>query len=75
VREGTGAVGVPTTVVETAELTQAAIPEGIRNGRTFVDLKGSGDVHLDFSIQVGTSEARMGGTLAAAGPSGSRYAD
>jgi hypothetical protein len=66
VREGTGAVGVPTTVVETAELTQAAILEGIRNGRTFVDLTGSGDVHLDFSIRVGTTEARMGGTAAAA---------
>ncbi len=61
------AIGSPTTVVEAKDLSVAAILEGIREGRVFVDLIGSRDKIIDIEAhdsslpqQEGT---RMGGVL------------
>jgi hypothetical protein len=61
------AIGSPTTVVEAKDLSVAAILDGIREGRVFVDLTGSRDKIIDIeahdsslSQQEGT---RMGGVL------------
>lgn len=58
-----GSIGWPTTAVEVDELTVAAILNGIRSGRTFVDLTASHDKAVDFEAQAGDASARMGGTL------------
>jgi len=58
-----GSIGWPTTVVEADELSVPAILNGIRTGRTFVDLTASGDKLVDFEAQSGGAQARMGETL------------
>jgi hypothetical protein len=58
-----GSIGWPTTVVEANELSVPAILDGIRAGRTFVDLTASHDKQLDFEVQAGDAHARMGATL------------
>ncbi len=65
-----GSVGWPTTVIEADELSVPAILDGIRGGRTFVDLTASHDKQLDFEARSGDARARMGETLhtTAAGP-------
>jgi len=60
-----GAIGWPATAVEADELSVPAILEGIRAGRTFIDLTGSRDKMLDFTADAGSASARMGGTLPA----------
>lgn len=60
---GLGAIGVPTTVVHAADLTQPAILQGIRDGRVYLDVTGAGRVHLDFTARAGDSSAAMGGAL------------
>jgi hypothetical protein len=62
-REGRDAIGAVTTVVFAADLTQAAILQGIRDGRAFIDMTGTGDVHLDFVATAAGAEAAMGGDL------------
>jgi hypothetical protein len=61
-----GAIGWPTTAVEADELSVPAILDGIRAGRTFIDLTASRDKMLDFAADVGGASAKMGGTLNAA---------
>ena len=61
-----GSIGWPTTAVETNELSVSAILDGIRAGRTFVDLTASHDKMVDFEAESGGATARMGGTLHAA---------
>ncbi len=61
-----GAIGWPTTAVEADELSVPAILDGIRAGRTFVDLTASRDKMLDFAADAGGASAKMGGTLDAA---------
>ncbi len=61
-----GAIGWPTTGVEADELSVASILDGIRAGRTFVDLTASRDKMLDFAADAGGVSAKMGGTLDAA---------
>jgi hypothetical protein len=60
-------IGSPTTVVEAKNLSVAAILDGIRNGRVFVDLTGSRDKKIDIeahdSALSGNESARMGGVL------------
>jgi len=63
------AVGWPTTVVEANELSVPAILNGIRNGRTFIDLTASRDKALDFEAKSGGSVAKMGETLRVSGGS------
>lgn len=48
-----GALGHPATVVHAGSLSQAALMAGIRSGRVFVDVTGSGEGRLD--IRAGTS--------------------
>ncbi len=61
-----GAIGWPTTAVEADELSVPAILDGIRAGRTFIDLTASRDKMLDFAADAGGASAKMGGTLDAA---------
>jgi len=58
-----GSIGWPTTVVEANELSVPAILNGIRAGRTFVDLTASHDKQFDFEAESGGTRARMGETL------------
>jgi len=58
-----GSIGWPTTAVEADELSVPAILNGIRAGRTFIDLTASHDKVVDFEADSGTAHARMGGTL------------
>ncbi len=62
-RTGFGAVGEPTTVVHAQDLSQAAILAGIRSGRVFIDMTGSGDVHLDFALDNRGTQVVMGGRM------------
>ncbi len=59
------AIGRPTTVVFARNLSQAALLEGLRSGRVFVDVDGSRDRVLDMSARARDAAADMGGTLAA----------
>jgi predicted metal-dependent phosphoesterase TrpH len=59
----TGSIGWPTTVIEADELSVPAILNGIRAGRTFVDLTASHDKELDFEAESDGTHARMGKTL------------
>ncbi len=61
-----GSIGWPTTVIEADELSVPAILNGIRRGRTFVDLTASHDKVVDFEAESGGAHARMGETLQAA---------
>ena len=58
-----GSIGWPTTVIEADELSVPAILNGIRAGRTFVDLTASHDKQVDFEAESGGAHARMGETL------------
>jgi predicted metal-dependent phosphoesterase TrpH len=58
-----GSIGWPTTVVEAADLSVPAILNGIRTGRTFIDLTASHDKQVDFEARSGGAHARMGETL------------
>lgn len=66
-KTGFGAVGVPATVVFARDLSQAAILDGIRKGRAFIDLTGEGSVHLDYIVRAGRIQAPMGGQLRGGG--------
>lgn len=59
------AIGSPTTVVEASELSVAAILQGIRRGRVFVDLTSSQNKVFDLDATAGGNTARMGGDLSA----------
>jgi hypothetical protein len=61
-----GAIGWPATVVEADELSVPAILDGIRAGRTFIDLTGSRDKMLDFAAEANGVSVKMGGNLHAA---------
>jgi hypothetical protein len=60
------AIGWPATAVEADQLSVPAILNGIREGRTFVDLTGSRDKMVDFEVETNGVSAKMGGTLRAA---------
>jgi hypothetical protein len=62
-----GAIGWPATGVEADELSVPAILNGIRGGRTFIDLTASRDKMLDFEAEAQGASAKMGGTLHTAG--------
>jgi hypothetical protein len=59
-------VGVPTTVVYAEELSTAAILDGLRAGRVFIDVAGSRDRTLEMSARVGERTIAMGGEIAMA---------
>ncbi|MFL6605623.1 MAG: CehA/McbA family metallohydrolase [Steroidobacteraceae bacterium] len=58
-------VGVPTTVVYAAELSERAILDGVRAGHVFVDVAGSSDRTLIAEASAGGASAQMGDLLAA----------
>lgn len=58
-----GSIGWPETAVEADSLSVAGILDGIRAGRTFVDLTASHDKSVDLEADAGGVHARMGGTL------------
>jgi hypothetical protein len=62
-----GAIGWPATGIEADELSVPAILNGIRAGRTFIDLTASRDKMLDFEAEAQGASAKMGGTLHCAG--------
>src|SRR5580698_79044 len=62
-----GAIGWPATAVEADELSVPAILDGIRAGRTFIDLTATRDKMLDFEAEAEGASAKMGGTLHASG--------
>jgi hypothetical protein len=62
-----GAIGWPVTAVAADELSVPAILNGIRAGRTFVDLTASRDKMVDFEAEAEGASAKMGGTLHTAG--------
>lgn len=61
-----GSIGWPTTVVESSALSVPAILDGIRHGRTFIDLTASHNKIIDLEATSKTSKARMGESLIAA---------
>jgi len=61
-----GSIGWITTAVEADELSVSAILDGIRHGRTFVDLTASHDKIIDIEATSGTAKARMGESLTVA---------
>lgn len=56
-------VGHPATVVHAAALSQAAILDGIRAGRVFIDVQGSRDRKLELSLDCGQGPQPMGAEL------------
>ncbi|MDO8802626.1 CehA/McbA family metallohydrolase [Phenylobacterium sp.] len=59
------AVGMPTTVVRGADLSQAAILAGLQAGHVFIDISGSRDRLIEVTAQAGDARAEMGDVLAA----------
>ena len=57
------AIGWPATAVEADQLSVPAILNGIRAGRTFVDLTASRDKMVDFTVEANGASAKMGGSL------------
>jgi hypothetical protein len=62
-QEKPGSVGYPTTVIYAQNLSVAAILDGIRSGRAFIDVTGSRDRMLDMNARAGSEFAAMGGNL------------
>jgi len=62
---GVMGVGVPTTVVYAAELSERAILEGVRAGHVFIDVAGSSDRILTAEANAGEHTAQMGDLLLA----------
>jgi hypothetical protein len=58
-----GSVGSPTTVVHAANLSVAAILDGIRAGHVFLDLTGSRNKLLELHAQDSADSAEMGDDL------------
>lgn len=58
-------VGRPQTVVFARELSQAAILEGLRSGRAFVDVEGAGQGMIELMASAGGHTAVMGEALVA----------
>jgi hypothetical protein len=58
-------IGLPTTVVYAANLSERAILDGIRAGHVFIDLEGSSNRILEFSARAGSATAVMGDALQA----------
>src|SRR5206468_3939217 len=57
------AIGYPTTVVHAQNLSVAAILDGIRSGRVFIDVTGSRTRLLELTARAGSATANMGSDL------------
>lgn len=62
---GGGPVGIPTTVVYAQALSMPEILAGLRAGRAFVDVQGSGDRRLEFTARRDGASAQMGDAMIA----------
>jgi hypothetical protein len=62
-RQGTSGIGTPATVVRAESLSQAAVLEGIRRGRVYVDVEGSAHRRLIMTAQHAGGAAQMGDAL------------
>jgi hypothetical protein len=60
-----GGIGVPTTVVHAAGLSEEAILAGLESGRVFIDVAGSPTSLLDLDASAAGDSAHMGGMLIA----------
>ena len=69
VTDSRSSIGSPTTVIYAANLSEAAILDGIRSGRVFIDVEGTKTRFLDFSATVSSTTVNMGDPLNA--PKGS----
>lgn len=58
-------IGSPTTLVRAEALSEAAILDGVRAGRTVVKLSGPNDPDLALEIEGGGERARIGGAIEA----------
>lgn len=61
-------LGVPTTVVYAAELSEPAIVEGLKSGRVYVRTQGRDGPVLDFSATAGGTTHPMGAIITASSP-------
>lgn len=59
---GRSRIGAPTTVIHANELSQRGILDGLRSGRVYVDVQGSG-AHLEMVARHGDQQAWMGNDL------------
>lgn len=66
--DGKPPIGHPTTVVHAANLSQAAILDGIRAGDVFIDTQGRRDRLLEVEAHSASAQAPMGGTIDLQGP-------
>ncbi|GAM07597.1 hypothetical conserved protein [Novosphingobium sp. MBES04] len=64
-KPGFGGLAAPATVVEADDLSMPAILDGIRKGRSFIQIGGPASLRLDFRLAVSGGTARMGGRLQA----------
>lgn len=60
--EQAGSIARPTTVIYAEQLSQAALMDGLRSGRVFVDVNNSGGI-VELSGKRGDQTARMGQVL------------
>jgi len=60
---GVGSIGYPTTVVWAHSLSTSAILDGILRGHVFIDVMGSTDRVLEFSVDSQDQRATMGDSL------------
>ena len=73
-----GRIGIPATVVYAKELSVAAILDGIRSGRVFIDVQGTRDRSLEWNAHVGDAAPAsqtifMGGELMLARGESARF--
>jgi hypothetical protein len=61
------AIGKPLTVVGAANLSQAAILAGLRNGHVFIDVEGTSERFMAMRAASAECTAEMGGVLACTG--------
>lgn len=62
----TSPMGAPTTLVYATELSEAAILQGVREGRTVVMLRGPNDPMVELHIAAGGERKMIGDTVAGA---------
>ena len=72
-QRGSGAIGTPATVIYADTLSQAGIVAGIRRGRVFIDVAGTGVRGLDLMATAAKQVAHMGDTLVASRGSNVRF--
>lgn len=65
-RDERSAIGRPTTVIRSQELSERALLEGIRTGHVFIDAEGTKDRVLEFQAKTDSDAVSMGDSINAA---------